>query len=369
LTQRIDSVAFTPDFGLAVMGIASRNKKPISEASLLVSVLNKTEGNRFHYVKTDKNGRFLLNNLSFTDSTTIRVKTANLSKDYAIEFAKEKNTPSVIAALAKTIDAKMLFSNAPTDNMKAYLDGAKLDLEGTNERNRAERLIELEAIEVKAKRKEKFDPRVIYTAEKTYEIKNGDTYGGIMFDWLRLEANLDIIESADGDIYFKPFRGSLRQGRPLLVIDGSPTNDLQMLRAIFVNEVERVDINRVGTGGFFDPTEGAEGMIHIMTKAGNPNYYKNRKTDEVSTIPETLLIGYTVAKQFYIPNYNDKKSEYQLPDHRTTVYWSPMIKTDKTGKTSVSFFTTDDAATMQILIEGLDKTGQIGIGKGGFKTN
>ncbi len=367
LTQHIDSVGFTPDFGLTIAGIARQNKKPISEASLLISVLNKTEGNRFHYAKTDKNGRFMLNNLSFTDSTTLKVKTANLSKDYAIDFAKEKNTPSVKTALAQKIDAKMLFSNAPTDNIKAYLDATKLELEG--ERSRVERLIELDAVEIKGKKKEKFDPRVIYTAEKTYEIKDGDTYGGIMFDWLRLEANLDIIETADGEIYFRPFRGSLRQGRPLLVIDGSPTNDLQMLRAIFVNEVERVDINRIGTGGFFDPTEGAEGMIHIMTKAGNPNYYKNRKTDEVSTIPETLLIGYSVAKQFYVPNYNEKKPEYQLTDHRTTVYWSPMIKTDKTGKTSVSFFTTDDAANMRILVEGLDKTGKIGVGKGVFKTN
>ena len=367
LTQRIDSVAFTPDFGLTVAGVASRNKKPISEVSLLVSVLNKTEGNRFHYVKTDKNGRFLLNNLSFTDSTTIRIKTANLSKDYAIDFAKDKNTPSVMTALGQSIDAKLLFSNAPTDNMKAYLDATKLALAG--ERSRVERSIELDAVEIKGKKKEKFDPRVIYTAEKTYDIKDGDTYGGVMFDWLRLEANLDMIETADGDIFFKPFRGSLRLGRPLLVVDGVPTNDLQMLRAIFVNEVERVDINRIGTGGFFDPTEGAEGMIHIMTKAGNPNYYKNRQTNEVSTIPETLLVGYSVAKQFYVPNYNDKKPEYQLPDHRTTVYWSPMIKTDKTGKTAVSFFTTDDAATMQILIEGVDKTGKIGIGKGVFKTN
>ncbi len=367
LTQRIDSVGFTPDFGLTVAGVARRNKKPIAEASLLVSVLNKVEGNRFHYVKTDKNGRFSLNNLSFTDSTTVKVKTASLSKDYAIDFEKEKNTPSVQAALAQQFDAKMLFSNAPTDNIKAYLDATKLALEG--ERSRVERFIELDAVEIKGKKKEKFDPRVIYTAEKTYEVKDGDTYGGIMFDWLRMEANLDITETADGDIFFKPFRGSLRQGRPLLVIDGVVANDLQMLRAIFVNEVERVDINRIGTGGFFDPTEGAEGMIHIMTKAGNPNYYKNRKTDEVSTVPETLLIGYSVAKQFYIPNYNDKKPEYQQADHRTSIYWSPMVKTDKTGKTSVSFFTTDDAATMRILVEGLDKTGKIGVGKGVFKTN
>lgn len=367
LTKSLDSVAFLPDFGLTATGVATKNKKPMSEVSLLVSVINKTEGNRFHYTKTDKNGRFLLNNLSFTDTTTLKVKTANLSKDYTIDFPKEKNTPSVIADLAKQIETKMLFANAPTDNIKAYLDAAKLDLEG--EKSRVERSIDLDAVEIKAKKKEKFDPRVIYTAEKTYEIKDGDTYGGIMFDWLRLEANLDIIETADGDIFFKPFRGSLRQGKPLLVIDGSPTNDLQMLRAIFVNEVERVDINRIGTGGFFDPTEGAEGMIHIMTKAGNPDYYKNRKTDETSTIPSTVLMGYSIAKQFYIPNYDDKKPAHQQPDHRSSIYWSPMIKTDKTGKTTVSFFTTDDAATMRILVEGLDKTGKIGVGQGVFKTN
>jgi hypothetical protein len=110
-------------------------------------------------------------------------------------------------------------------------------------------------------------------------------------------------------------------------------------------------------------------MIHILTKAGNPNYYKNRRTDPNSNVPSTTVIGYTILKQFYIPNYNEKKPEYQFPDNRTTVYWSPMIKTDKTGKTTVSFFTTDDAANMRIFVEGLDKTGKVGVGKGVFKTN
>ena len=85
--------------------------------------------------------------------------------------------------------------------------------------------------------------------------------------------------------------------------------------------------------------------------------------------PSTILYGYNLVKQFYVPNYNEKKPEYQFPDNRTTVYWSPMIKTDKTGKTTVSFFATDDAANMRILVEGLDKTGKLGVGKGGFKTN
>jgi hypothetical protein len=360
LKRTSDSIAFAPDFGLSVSGVAKRNKKPLEDVSLLVTVINKTDGNRFHYVKTDKKGRFLLNNLSFSDTTTIAVKTANLSKDYDIEFTKDKATPIVF-------DSKFLLSSLPSDNMSAYLEASKKDLEAT--KLRTERQIELATFEFKAKKKEKFDSRVTYTAEKTFEVKDGDKYGGIVFDWLRLEANLDINETADGDIYIKPFRGSLRQGKPLLIIDGSPTNDLQMLKAIFVNEVERVDINRIGTGGFFDETGTAEGMIHILTKAGNPNYYKNRKTDEISTIPSTILIGYSLVKQFYIPNYNEKKAEYQIPDNRTTVYWSPSVKTDKTGKTTVSFFTTDDAANMRILVEGLDKTGKLGVGKTVFKTN
>ena len=86
-------------------------------------------------------------------------------------------------------------------------------------------------------------------------------------------------------------------------------------------------------------------------------------------IPNLLLKGYTKQKQFYTPDYAEKTEEHALPDHRTTLYWSPIVQTDKNGKATVSFYTPDDAHNAKILVEGIDGTRKVGVGKGRFKVN
>ena len=46
-----------------------------------------------------------------------------------------------------------------------------------------------------------------------------------------------------------------------------------------------------------------------------------------------------------------------------------FFQTDKNGKATVSFYTSDDAQNAKILVEGIDGTGKVGVGKGGFKVN
>ncbi len=50
---------------------------------------------------------------------------------------------------------------------------------------------------------------------------------------------------------------------------------------------------------------------------------------------------------------------YQGPDHRTTLYWNPKVKTDANGKASVKFYATDISKRYLVILEGVSDDGTI----------
>jgi hypothetical protein len=351
LAGKTDTVKYLQEFGMSVNAVAYKKKQALANQTLLVSVNSREEGNRFYSTKTDNKGRFSIENIEFTDTAQIKVKIADWDNSYSIDFFAPPPAPTVT-------DSKTRLAELPVDN-NTYLKAVRSVLEG--QKMRVEKEILLAEIEVKAKRKNaQSDTReVTYTPTKTFTVTDRDL--GNAFDYLRSQG-INLMAGEDDKILWQD-RGEVNEA--IIVLDNFQTNSSD-LRLLSTDEIEKVNIVR---NGVFPSLPNTNTFIHIFTKSGNPNYYKQRKFDEKDMTPSTNLYGYNLVKQFYIPNYNEKKAEYQIPDNRTTVYWSPMIKTDKTGKTTVSFFTTDDAANMRILVEGLDKTGKLGVGKGGFKTN
>jgi len=47
------------------------------------------------------------------------------------------------------------------------------------------------------------------------------------------------------------------------------------------------------------------------------------------------------------------------PDFRSTIYWSPTVKTDSNGKAKVEFYCSDDIGPLNICIDGLTKGRQL----------
>ena len=66
--------------------------------------------------------------------------------------------------------------------------------------------------------------------------------------------------------------------------------------------------------------------------------------------------------EFYSPDYSsgDLKNDH-LPDFRNTLYWSPVLHTDKTGKTSVGFYSSDESGEYTITVEGMTPDGKSGV--------
>jgi len=66
--------------------------------------------------------------------------------------------------------------------------------------------------------------------------------------------------------------------------------------------------------------------------------------------------------EFYSPNYSlDSLKNNRIPDFRNTLYWNPDLHTDKTGKTTVEFYSSDESAEYIITIEGITPDGKTGV--------
>ncbi len=70
------------------------------------------------------------------------------------------------------------------------------------------------------------------------------------------------------------------------------------------------------------------------------------------------VAGYTVAEQFYNPRYDVIKLKGK--DLRTTLYWNPLLITDKDGKASFEYVNSDRKGKYRVTIEGIDSYGHLG---------
>jgi hypothetical protein len=363
-----DSLRYEFEQGLSVDAIVRRKKGPVPDAQVLIFLTRNDARTQTAMGKTDEKGHLILDNLDFTDSAQLYVSIANSSKTHTLEQQLPLRVPSLS-------EPKIYMPEQPSGNLDTYLDGSQAVL--LSQKLRTEREIMLQEFEVKARKKDEFegDPRINSgMVSRSYVIDENEQ--GSVISYLQSKF-IKAERTNTGDVVLMHGRGAISGGNYGLVIDGFGQNDGYILNNLFMNDIQRIDITNTGDGGYMvGSTIGADGssqrtdgVVHILTKSGDPNYYKKYGRRLDSDIPVLLLAGYTTQKQFYTPDYSINKAEYAQPDRRTTLFWSPNVHTDATGKAQISFYTTDDAQSARILVEGIDGTGKIGVAKGTFKVN
>ena len=101
--------------------------------------------------------------------------------------------------------------------------------------------------------------------------------------------------------------------------------------------------------------DGAGGVIHITTKKGGVG-----KGPAATNTAKVSNVGFNVIKEFYSPDYSDPKTNQQIQDLRSTIYWNPKLITDKSGTAKFDYFNASTPGNYRITIEGMDAFGNIG---------
>ena len=143
-------------------------------------------------------------------------------------------------------------------------------------------------------------------------------------------------------------------GPPLILVDDLEV-EVSELSFIPIQEVKEVEIAKGPEAAIFG-FRGANGAIMVTTKRGEPS----RPPAPSFNIKTVTPLGYQITKEFYTPKYETiEEIRNPKPDLRSNIYWNPSVKTDKTGKASISFYTADTPSTYSIILEGITTDGKI----------
>lgn len=354
LKEELPKPKFLFERGLTLSGEISRpNGKPFEKPVNLTFMFDLKDSTKlFGMGMAEKDGTFAAYNLNFVDSAKVVIQ--------AIAGNSNRNTKIFInRTFSPKVQVVAIPFNAVTFDEKELADYLKrtkeaLDFERTLRFNKA---IMLNEVTVKAKKKtQERDNRVLYdTPSKSLTIDQTMTGFTNILDLMRGRfAGVQVSGSVnDPTITIRGVSSIMLSSEPLFLLDGMQT-DKSAILMLPVPDVDKIDILTGAEASIYGSGAGG-GVISILTKRGNPNY--DYSQDEAMGVQNFRIAGYYPTKEFYAPKYDVDIPENLRPDFRSTIFWSPKIKTDANGKASITYFNTDAQTKVNVNLEGISSTG------------
>jgi hypothetical protein len=136
--------------------------------------------------------------------------------------------------------------------------------------------------------------------------------------------------------------------------------DSDFLESLPVNGFDKVEVVK------FSPLiKGGGPGVFFYLKRGAPQYVPA----DVFGMKSYAIIGYSVIREFYSPEYENRDLPAERKDFRSTLYWNPVVRTDSTGIAQVEFYNSDEAGTMQVVVEGITADGKLCRGVSRYKVS
>ncbi len=147
---------------------------------------------------------------------------------------------------------------------------------------------------------------------------------------------------------------SLMTGQKWLVgifLDEVPA-DINQLRVLRMDDVALVKFYEAGFVGVGSGSPG--GALAVFTRD------KSNRDEKPGKLNHVEYNGYSITKEFYTPDYNNKEIRHPASDNRTTLYWNPDVYTDaETLSVKFNFFNNDFSTKFKVMIEGFDAMGKL----------
>jgi hypothetical protein len=340
--------AYAPEKSLQISGhLKNLLGKPVANGKVTLFTAN---GSLFMIdTVTDNHGHFTFNNLVFKDSVKFLVqgRTAKDHKNLQIELDnlsaqrvnESKNAPDLQINMADEIFSFLKNSKANYDNGVKY---------GTINNS-----VVLREVVIKDKKVE-----VIKTSSNLNGPGNADQV--IMPDVLSGCANIaDCLQGRISGVIFRndtPF-STRNLNRPMQIILDGVYVDGVVLASLSPDDIGSIEVLRNIQYTAIYGGKGGNGLLIITTKTGNSSYAYQRYSPGIITF---MPRGYSKVREFYSPKYDDPKTNANIPDLRSTIYWNPNTITGKNGKASFEFFNADKKGVYRVVIEGIDNDGNLG---------
>ncbi len=142
---------------------------------------------------------------------------------------------------------------------------------------------------------------------------------------------------------------SWRGGSPSLFLN-EISSEIESVQSVSMSDVAMIKVFRPPFIGAFGG--GSGGAIAVYLKKG-------ASRNNAKGLDHASITGYTPVKQFYSPEYPGDQSNTDA-DIRTTLYWNPLVLTDKTHRRLyLTFYNNDVTKNFRVIIEGCNDEGKL----------
>lgn len=155
---------------------------------------------------------------------------------------------------------------------------------------------------------------------------------------------------------------SITNGKqPLVVIDGIPVDYPNF--KINTDNIKDITVLKDASATALYGSRGSNGVIVINSLTSGYNSKKISLNKRTFYAQESLYNyngdNMSYARVFSYPVYETPETNYRT-DFRETIYWNPIIQTDKNGKAKVEFYNSDANTTFRAIAEGISANGLLG---------
>ncbi|QEM12652.1 TonB-dependent receptor plug domain-containing protein [Mucilaginibacter rubeus] len=348
LAGKFTPIVFKPEKSLEVTGhLKTFGGKPVPNGK--VTLFSTAGGTFIIDTVADAEGKFTFKDLVFRDSIkfVIQARTAKDRKN--LDITLDKITPQAVGPNKNAPDIQININ----DGASAYLLNSKKLYDEQVKYGIGNHTIVLKEVVIKEKRENPFKNSANLNgagnADQTLTSKDL-IYGGMLSQVL--QGRLNFVTFRNGIPYSTRSPNTPMQ----IILDGAYVES-DFLDNLTPSDVATVEVLRtIGTTAIYG-ARGSGGVLVITTKRGGGDAVYNKYAPGIATYAPK---GYYRAREFYSPKYDDPKTNAQMQDLRSTIYWSPGLITDKDGNTSMSFFNADAKGTYRVIIEGIDADGNLG---------
>lgn len=351
----MDQELYAAQSGLTIKGTLSReNKKDLKDGKVFL-INNATKAISTPLALTDESGNFRFDNQIFYDTTQLVFQGFHKKGFKNVKMLLETepdpiplnaySTPSldynpVNVDILKVRSRTYVFSDSVFARRNGFTDLGTVTVESRREGARDARInsdmTTTDFTKIPYEEKKKRDP---------YRIMIGRVPGLMFGPTVGLEGNSEMA-------FMEPRFGFGQRWNspPGILIDGIEAT-FEDVYALSSTEIDYVLTAR-----------GNPGLIAIYT-------LDDERYRELTPKPGLFvrnLPGYHIADEFYAPRYEDSNKNQDLPDQRTTLFWSPMITTDKNGEAMLSFYTPDQMTQVIVDVQGISDKGNSGAGSLSF---
>lgn len=353
ITGKNPQMYLTPEQqGLEVSGVLRNNTgMPISKGNMRIQIPSK---NFYAETVADMSGNFIFPKLNFADSSQIILSARNnpYSKNLMISVNGDNYQP--VTKNPYALDAVTNIDSAYKTLM-------------LNSKRQYDNLHILKEVVIKSTSLVKKPSHADYSALTGLPLMADQQLSGERFKdcpslYLCLPGLLLGVTAENNALYFTK-NISDQNKLPLQVfVNGSPV-DYQTLNAYRGNDVETIEVFKKDGLSNINHNFMSDGIISIITRKIKMEKISFAQLQEM--LPKGNLLsytaqGYAIPREFYSPKYDPLKQGAFGGDLRSTIFWSPKIKTDKTGLTSFEYFNSDGKGSYRAVIEGMDTEGNLG---------